>query len=205
MQIKTPFYFLLQLVSMFFLIGNNVTAQSSRSRTGIVFGADFSYNRVFNKGYADEGIKEVNIFGYAVKPKILFETRNRWSFGATFMYLQFRDNVNDTLLFPNRKGIGLVCRKSYFLSTKRNILLSIEPQIMLNNYSPISKSNYSANYTKHLIQPQLVLNIMVSKVFWQALSFNAGFTRSYFPVTKKLFLIRPGGFISLEYNFNKHL
>ncbi|MEI6411769.1 MAG: hypothetical protein WCR52_20425 [Bacteroidota bacterium] len=165
-------------------------------------GTDFSYISVFKKGYKDLNTKDVRLFGYAFKPKVLMLSYKNWKFGTSFYYEQFRDVTADSMIYPVKRGIGLASRYQCTLSEKRKFYFYIEPQIFINNYSPISKKNYLSNYSKNWNQPELVLSISISKHIYKGIHLCLGKYFAYFSKTNKLYL-DSSGFIALEYCLKK--
>ncbi|MFZ4475789.1 MAG: hypothetical protein ACOYPR_11390 [Saprospiraceae bacterium] len=175
-------------------------------RPGFIFhvGTEYSFYREYKKAYKDVNIEGKRIFGFQLTPKVFFWGSSNLKLGMLFQYAQYKDNLKDTLLFPVRRGIGVVGRYDIPIYKKKDIRLHFEPQFFLDNFAPLSKSNNAAKYSSGFVFPEFKLATLLTIRVWKPFYFGIGFQRSYFFTTRKLYFFTPGSFITLEYRIKNH-
>jgi hypothetical protein len=182
----------------------NVQAQAkSNVPERFTIGIGHQLGWVTRTPYTDVGITEVKILSFRLNPIIYTRVHKDWSLGMVFNYIEGRDLIADTL-FPVGRGIGVTARRSLRISKKRAIFWAFEPQVLINNFSPESKSKSEVD-SKRLVHPQLIFNVLVQIRVYKQLYAGLTFSKSYFVSTNKLYFIRPyARIISLEYKFCKN-
>lgn len=165
---------------------------------------EYSFYREYKKAYKDLNIEGKQIFGFQLTPKVFIWGCSNLKLGMIFQFAQYKDKLEDTLMFPVRRGIGVVGRYDIPIYKKKDIRLHFEPQFFLDNFAPLSQSNNSAKYSPGFVFPEFKLATLFTIKVWKTFYFGIGFQRSYFFTTRKLYFFTPGSFITLEYRIKNH-
>lgn len=165
-----------------------------------VLGIECGYYRYFVKGYPDVGIPEEHLFGYMFGPKILFLRLGDFMFGLQYRHQETIDIVNDTLLHPAFRSVGIFSQYSILFGRKKNFLASCDFFIFMNNYSP-TRDGYK--YTSRLRLPEVRFNSALSMKIYSGFYVGITVSRSYYFHTNRLFIIRPIGYVHFIYVFIK--
>jgi hypothetical protein len=189
---------LLHILIVLFLTPNYLEGQSNYA----LIGTDFAIKSITRNEFRDISIDGSKILILSFTPKVLIKLKKSFWIGACFNYVQVKETIKDSFLIPVRRGYGVILRKEYLVSKRRNVFLYLEGRFLMNNFSPQSKKNTDALYNAQPIYPKLSISYTFSKKLYGGLYFNLGIEQSYFPKTNKLF-IRPDVFCALEYKFGK--
>jgi hypothetical protein len=181
-----------------FFMPNYLEGQSNYA----LMGTDFSFKSITRNEFRDISVDGSKILALSFTPKVLIKLKKSFWIGACFNYVQVKETIKDSFLIPVRRGYGVILRKEYLISKRRNVFLYLEGRFLMNNFSPQSKKNTDALYNAQPIYPRLSFSYTFSKKLYGGLYFNLGVEQSYFPKTNKLF-ISPDGFCALEYKFGK--